>query len=153
MSSKTLIGEWTIGTYEDQLQFNYISDTDYSSQSTSSRKFFLMNSDGNLYWSGGTKLIANGTLGANAGTTISGTVNGNVYKNLLILIRSIANSGNQYSSFVVPVKADVWHFFLPTYNDYYRTAVTITGSGGSISVMLQMDSNASATPAWIYATA
>lgn len=153
ISSKTVAGEWTIGTYDNQLQFNYISDTDYSNQSAVSRKFFLMNSDGNLYYSGGMKLVANGTLGASAGTTISGTVNGNIYKNLLILIRSIANNGNQYSSFVVPVKADTWHFFLPIYQDYYRTAVTITGSGGSITVKLQMDSNVSGTPAWIYATA
>lgn len=147
VSSKTVAGSWTMGTYDNQLQFNYIADSD------SSRKFFLMNSDGNFYWSGGVTLVANGTLGANAGVTIKGTVDGRIYKNLLIMIRSISNSGNQYSSFAVPVKADTWHFFLPIYNDYYRAAVTITGSGGSVAVMLQMDSNVSGTPAWIYATA
>lgn len=147
VASKTVSGNWAIGTYDNQLQLNYIADAD------SARKFFLFNNDGEFYWPGGIALVANGTLGASASTTISGTVNGNIYKNLLIMIRSISNSGNQYSSFVVPVKADTWHFFLPTYNDYYRTAVTITGSGGNVAVILQMDSNVSGTPAWIYATA
>lgn len=147
VASKTVAGSWAIGTYDNQLQFNYIADAD------SARKFFLFNNDGEFYWPGGVTLVANGTLGASASTTISGTVNGNIYKNLLIMIRSVSNNGNQYSSFAVPVKADTWHFFLPTYNDYYRTAVTITGSGDSVAVMLQMDSNVSGTPAWIYATA
>lgn len=153
VSSKTVAGEWTIGTYDNQLQFNYITDTDYSNQSASSRRYFLMNNDGNLYWSGGVALVTTGTLGANAGTTISGSFDGRIFKNLLIMIRSISNSGNQYSSFAVPAKADTWHFFLPTYGDYYRAAVTISGSGGSMACMLQMDSNVSGTPAWIYATA
>lgn len=153
VSSKTVAGDWTIGTYDNQLQFNYITDTDYNSSSTTSRKVFFMSNDGDFCWDGGIILVANGTLGASAGATISGTVDDRIYKNLLIMIRSISNNGNQYSSFAVPVKADTWHFFLPTYNDYYRTAVTITGSGGSVSVMLQMDSNVSGTPAWIYATA
>lgn len=147
VASKTVSGNWAIGTLDDQLQLNYISDSD------SSLKNFLFNSDGNLYWNGGIKLVANGTLGASASTTLSGTVDDRIYKNLIVNIMSIYKSGNQYSSFVIPVQADTWHFFLPTYNDYYRTAVTITGSGGNVSVMLQMDSNVSGTFAWIYATA
>ena len=153
VSSKTVAGEWTMGTYDNQLQFNYITDTDYDAHSTSSRRYFLMNSDGNLYWDGGKGLICNGTLGASAGTTISGTFDGRIYKNLLIMIRSIANNGNQYSSFVLPSMANTWHFFLPIYQDYYRTAVTITGSGGSMTVKVQMDSNVAGTPAWVYGTA
>ena len=66
---------------------------------------------------------------------------------------SISNNGRQCSSYVVPVQADTWHFYLPTYGDYYRTALTITGSGGSVHAMLQMDSNVSGVYAWIYATA
>lgn len=153
VSSKTVAGEWTIGTHQDQLQFNYITDTDYSNHAATSRKFFLMNSDGNLYWQGGVTLVANGTLGASASATISGAVDGNVYKNLLIMIKSVSNSGDQYSSFAVPVIVSTWHFFLPIYQNYYRAAVKITVSGSSLSVELQMNSDVSGTPAWIFATA
>ena len=146
VSSKTTSGDWTMATYGNQLQFNYVADSD------SSRKLFLFNYTGDIYCEGNKKLIASGTLGASASSTISGSFNGNIYKNLLIMIRSIANNGNQYSSFVVPSIANTWHFFLPTYNNYYRTTVTTTGSGVSMKVTVQMDSNVSSTPAYVYGT-
>ena len=146
VSSKTTSGDWTMATYGNQLQFNYVADSD------SSRKLFLFNYTGDIYCEGNKKLIASGTLGASASSTISGSFNGNIYKNLLIVIRSVVNNGNQYSSFVVPSIADTWHFFLPTYNDYYRTTVTTTGSGANMKVTVRMDSNVSSTPAYVYGT-
>ncbi len=49
--------------------------------------------------------------------------------------------------------AGEWGLFVPTYNDYYRAVVTITGSGGNMAVTLRIDSDVSGTTAWIYATA
>lgn len=147
VASKTVAGNWAIGTYDNQLQFNYIADTD------SARKFFLFNNDGNFYWEGGTQLLATGTLGASASSVIRADFNGNIFKNLLVMMRSISNSGNKYSSFVFPTIADTWGLFLPTYNDYFRAAITISGSGSGMSCMLQMDSNESGVIGWIYATA
>lgn len=153
VSSKTVNGDWTIGTFSDQIQFNYITDTDYNSNSASSMKEFTMNSDGELYWPGGKKLLVNGTLGASDSSTLRANFNGRIFKNLLVMMRSISNSGNKYSSFVFPTIADSWGLFLPTYNDYYRAAITISGSGSDMSCMLQMDSDVSGITAWIYATA
>lgn len=147
VASKTVAGNWAIGTYDNQIQFNYIADTD------SARKFFLFNNDGNFYWEGGTQLLATGTLGASASSVIRANFDGRIFKNLLVMMRSISNNGNKYSSFVFPTIADTWGLFLPTYNDYYRAAITISGSGSGMSCMLQMDSNVSGVIAWIYATA
>nr|DAQ52631.1 MAG TPA: protein of unknown function DUF859 [Caudoviricetes sp.] len=147
VASKTVAGNWAIGTYDNQIQFNYIADAD------SSRRAFLFNSDGNFYWPGGTQLLANGTLGASDSSVLRANFDGRIFKNLLVMMRSISNSGNKYSSFVFPTMQDAWGLFLPTYNDYYRAAITISGSGGSMACMLQMDSNVSGVTAWIYATA
>lgn len=147
VASKTVAGNWAIGTYDNQLQFNYIADAD------SSRKAFLMNSDGNFYWPGGAQLLVSGTLGASASSVLRANFDGRIFKNLVVMIRSVVNNGNKYSSFVFPAIADTWGLFLPTYNDYYRVAITISGSGSSMACMLQMDSSVSGTPAWIYATA
>lgn len=146
VSSKTVNGSWTMGTYANQLQFNYIADAN------SSRKFFLMNSDGNLYWSGGTQLLVNGTLGASASSVLRANFNGLILKNLVVMIRSVVNSGDKYSSFVFPAYPSTWGLFLPIYNDYYRAAITISGSGSGMACMLQMDSNVSGTPAYIFGT-
>ena len=97
--------------------------------------------------------MATGTLGANASSVIRANFDSRIFKNLLVMMRSISNNGNKYSSFVFPTIADTWGLFLPTYNDYYRAAITITGSGASMACMLQMDSNVSGVTAWIYATA
>lgn len=153
VSAKTVSGDWTIGTYGDNLQFNYITDTDYNNSSTSSRKLFQMNSDGNFYWLGGKQLIANGTLGASASSALSANFNSNMFKNLLIMIRSIDSSGNKYSSFVLPTIATSWGLFLPTYNNYYRITVIIGGSSDNMKCTLRMDSDVSGVPAWIYVTA
>lgn len=152
VSSKTVNGDWTIGTLSDDLYFNYTTDTRYNGGSETIQQF-IMGKDGHLRCPGGAVLLATGTLGASASSTISGGFNGYAFKNLLILIRSIANSGNKYSSFALPAMADVWGLFLPTYNDYYRVTATITGSGSSMSCMVQMDSNVSGAVCWIYATA
>lgn len=153
VSSKTVNGDWTIGTYGDEIQFNYITDADYNNHSYSSMQEFTMNSDGELYWPGGKKLLVNGTLGASDSSVLKANFSGRIFKNLLVMMRSISNGGNKYSSFVFPTIADAWGIFLPTHNDYYRAAITISGSGSDMSCMLQMDSNVSGITAWIYATA
>lgn len=147
VASKTVAGNWAMGTCDNQLQFNYIADAD------AARKYFLFNSDGNLYWLGGTKQLANGTLGANATATLKSGFDGRIFKNLVVMIRSIANNGDKYSSFVFPAIAGVWGLFLPTSGDYYRAAMTISGSGASMSCSLQLDSNVTGVTAMIYATA
>lgn len=153
VSSKTVNGDWTIGTYGDQIQFNYITDTDYNNHSAEHRKLFSMSSDGQLYWDGGKVLLATGTLGASASSVLRANFDGNIFKNLLVMMRSISSSGNKYSSFVFPTIEDTWGLFLPTYNDYFRAAITISGSGSGMACMLQMDSNESGVIGWIYATA
>ena len=95
----------------------------------------------------------NGTLGASASSVLRANFDGRIFKNLLVMIRSISNSGDKYSSFVFPTIAGVWGLFLPTSNDYYRAAMTISGSGASMSCMLQLDSNVTGVTAMIYATA
>ena len=153
ISSKTFNGDWTIGTYSDRIQFNYTSDKDYNNHSAASRKLFSMSSDGEFYWDGGKILLATGTLGASASSVIRANFDGNIFKNLLVMMRSISNNGNKYSSFVFPTIANTWGLFLPTYNDYFRAAITISGSGSGMECMLQMDSNESGVIGWIYATA
>lgn len=153
ISSKTVNGDWTIGTYGDQIQFNYITDTDYNNHSAEHRKLFSMSSDGEFYWDGGKVLLATGTLGASASSVIRANFDGNIFKNLLVMMRSISNSGNKYSSFVFPTIQDTWGLFLPTYNDYFLAAITISGSGSGMACRLQMDSNESGVIGWIYATA
>lgn len=151
ISSKTVDGDWTIGTLDNGLFINYTSDTAYSNWTGNTHQF-LLNSDGNIYYPGGRELIANGTLGASASATVSGNFDGRIYKNILILVISYVNSGNLYTSYVIPSISDVWKLFLPTYNDYYRLAVTVSGSGGSMSCMVQMDSNHSGAICYIYGT-
>lgn len=153
VSSKTVNGDWTIGNLSDGLFFNYTEDALYNSTTNSNTRQFLFNSDGNFYYPGGKTLIVSGTLGASASSTLSASFDGRIFKNLVVLIRSVVNSGNKYSTFTIPAIADVWGLFLPTYNDYYRVAITISGSDSGMSVMLQMDSNVSGTPAYIYGTA
>ena len=151
ISSKTVDGDWTIGTLDNGLFINYTSDTAYSNWTGNTHQF-LLNSDGNIYYPGGRELIANGTLGASASATVSGNFDGRIYKNILILVISYVNSGNLYTSYVIPSLSDVWKLFLPTYNDYYRLAVTVSGSGGSMSCTVQMDSNHSGAICYIYGT-
>ena len=151
ISSKTVDGDWTIGTLDNGLFINYTSDTAYSN-GTGNTHQFLLNSDGNIYYPGGRKLIANGTLGASVSATISGNFDGRIYKNILILVISYVNNGNLYTSYVIPSISDVWKLFLPTYNDYYRLAVTVSGSDSSMSCTVQMDSNHSGAICYIYGT-
>lgn len=146
VASKTVAGNWAMGTLGNQLQFNYIAD------SNSARKYFLMNSDGELYWEGGKKLLVDGTLGASASSVLSATFDSRIFKNLIVMVRSVSNNGNKYSSFVIPTILDTWGLFLPTYNDYYRVTLSITGSGASMACSLKMDSNVSGVTAFIYGT-
>ena len=152
ISSKTVNGDWTIGTYSDLLYFNYTTDTDYNNGTNNNAYQFMFGNDGHFYFSGGRKLIANGTLGASGAATISGNFDGRIYKNILILVISYVNNGNLYTSYVIPSIADVWKLFLPTYNDYYRLAVTVSGSGSSMSCSVKMDSNHSGAICYIYGT-
>lgn len=153
ISSKTVDGDWTIGTLDNGLFINYTSDTAYSN-GTGNTHQFLLNSDGNIYYPGGAAIVTSGTLGASASATVSGSFDGRIFKNLLVIIRSDSkNSGNYYTTFTLPAMAGEWGLFVPTYNDYYRAVVTITGSGGNMAVTLRMDSDVSGTTAWIYATA
>ena len=152
VSSKSVDGDWTIGTLDNGLFFNYTSDTAYSNWTGNTHQF-LLNSDGNFYWPGGAQVLVNGTLGASASSVLRANFDGRIFKNLLVMIRSISNSGDKYSSFVFPTIAGVWGLFLPTSNDYYRAAMTISGSGASMSCMLQLDSNVTGVTAMIYATA
>lgn len=152
ISSKTVNGDWTIGTLSDLLYFNYTTDTNYNNGTNANAYQFMFGNDGHFYFSGGRKLIANGTLGANASATISGNFDGRIYKNILILVISYVNSGNLYTSYVIPSISDVWKLFLPTYNDYYRLAATVSGSGSSMSCTVQMDSNHSGAICYIYGT-
>lgn len=152
VSSKTVAGDWAIGTLSNNLYVNYVSDTDYNAGNNKVAQQFWFGNDGNLYIPGGTIELATGTLGANASSTISANFNGTIYKNLLVLIKSYTNNGNLYSSFAIPARKDVWKLFLPTYNDYYRAAVTITGTGSGMNIMAQMDSNYSGCICWIYGT-
>lgn len=153
VSSKTVNGDWTIGNLGDGLYVNYTEDALYNSTTNSNTHQFLFNSDGNFFYPGGKTLIVSGTLGASASSTLSASFDGRIFKNLVVLIRSVANNGNKYSTFTIPAIADVWGLFLPIYNNYYRVAITISGSGSGMSVMLQMDSDVSGTPAYIYGTA
>lgn len=152
VSSKTVDGDWTIGTLDNGLFLNYTSDTAYTNWTGNTHQF-LLNSDGNFYWPGGAQVLVNGTLGASASSVLRANFDGRIFKNLLVMIRSISNSGDKYSSFVFPTIAGVWGLFLPTSNDYYRAAMTISGSGASMSCMLQLDSNVTGVTAMIYATA
>lgn len=152
ISSKTVNGDWTIGTLSNNLYVNYANDTDYNASNNKLAQQFWFSNNGNLYVPGGIAQLATGTLGANVSATVSAYFDGTVYKNLLILIKSYANNGNLYSSFAIPAIADTWKFFLPTYNDYYRAAVTITGTGGGMRIVAQMDSNYSGGICWIYGT-
>lgn len=152
ISSKTVDGDWTIGTLDNGLFINYTSDTAYSNWTGNTHQF-LLNSDGNIFWPGGAQVLVNGTLGASASSVLRANFDGRIFKNLLVMIRSISNSGDKYSSFVFPTIAGVWGLFLPTSNDYYRAAMTISGSGASMSCMLQLDSNVTGVTAMIYATA
>lgn len=152
ISSKTVDGDWTIGTLDNGLFINYTSDTAYSNWTGNTHQF-LLNSDGNIFWPGGAQVLVNGTLGASASSVLRANFDGRIFKNLLVMIRSISNSGDKYSSFVFPTIAGVWGLFLPTSNDYYRAAMTISGSGANMSCMLQLDSNVTGVTAMIYATA
>ena len=152
ISSKTVDGDWTIGTLDNGLFLNYTSDTAYTNWTGNTHQF-LLNSDGNFYWPGGAQVLVNGTLGASASSVLSANFDGRIFKNLLVMIRSISYSGDKYSSFVFPSIAGVWGLFLPTSNDYYRAAMTISGSGANMSCMLQLDSNVTGVTAMIYATA
>lgn len=152
VSSKTVNGDWTIGTLSNNLYVNYVNDTDYGAGNNKVAQQFWFGNDGNLYIPGGTIELATGTLGANASSTVGTSFDGTIYKNLLILIKSYTSSGNLYSSFALPARADIWKLFLPTYNDYYRAAITITGTGSGMHVMAQMDSNYSGGICWIYGT-
>ena len=152
ISSKTVDGDWTIGTLDNGLFINYTSDTAYSNWTGNTHQF-LLNSDGNIFWPGGAQVLVNGTLGASASSVLRANFDGRIFKNLLVMIRSISYSGDKYSSFVFPTIAGVWGLFLPTSNDYYRAAMTISGSGASMSCMLQLDSNVTGVTAMIYATA
>lgn len=152
VSSKTVDGDWTIGTLDNGLFLNYTSDTAYANWTGNTHQF-LLNSDGHFYWPGGAQVLVNGTLGASASSVLRANFDGRIFKNLLVMIRSISNSGDKYSSFVFPTIAGVWGLFLPTSNDYYRAAMTISGSGASMSCMLQLDSNVTGVTAMIYATA
>lgn len=153
ISSKTVDGDWTIGTLDNGLFINYTSDTAYSNWTGNTHQF-LLNSDGNIYYPGGAAIVTSGTLGASASATVSGSFDGRIFKNLLVIIRSASkNGGNYYTTFTLPAMASEWGLFVPTYNDYYRAVVTITGSGGNMAVTLRMDSAVSGTTAWIYATA
>ena len=152
ISSKTVDGDWTIGTLDNGLFINYTSDTAYSNWTGNTHQF-LLNSDGNIFWPGGAQVLVNGTLGASASSVLSANFDGRIFKNLVVMIRSISIGGDKYSSFVFPTIAGVWGLFLPTSNDYYRAAMTISGSGASMSCMLQLDSNVTGVTAMIYATA
>ena len=153
ISSKTVDGDWTIGTMDNGLFLNYTSDTAYSNLTGNTHQF-LLNSDGNIYYPGGAAIVTSGTLGASASATVSGSFDGRIFKNLLVIIRSASeNGGNYYTTFTLPAMSGEWGLFVPTYNDYYRSVVTITGSGGNMAVTLRMDSAVSGTTAWIYATA
>lgn len=153
ISSKTVAGDWTIGTLDNGLFINYTSDTDYSNRTGNTHQF-LLNSDGNIYYPGGAAAVTSGTLGASGSATVSGSFDSRIFKNLLVIIRSESkNGGNYYTTFTLPSMAGEWGLFLPTYNDYYRVVVTITGSDGNMAVTLRMESSVSGTPAWIYATA
>ena len=153
ISSKTVDGDWTIGTMDNGLFINYTSDTDYSNWTGNTHQF-LLNSDGNIFWPGGAATVTSGTLGASASATVSGSFDGRIIKNLMVIIRTESkNGGNYYTTFTLPAMAGEWGLFVPTYNDYYRAVVTITGSGGNIAVTLRMESAVSGTTAWIYATA
>lgn len=152
ISSKTVNGDWTIGTLSNNFYVNYANDTDYNAGNNKLAQQFWFGNDGNLYVPSGTAELATGTLGASVSSTVSAYFNGNVHKNLLILIKSYTNNGNLYSSFALPARADNWTLFLPTYNDYYRAAVTITGTGSGMRVVAQMNSNYSGGICWIYGT-
>lgn len=152
ISSKTVDGDWTIGTLDNGLFINYTSDTAYSNWTGNTHQF-LLNSDGNIFWPGGAQVLVNGTLGASASSVLRANFDGRIFKNLVVMIRSISIGGDKYSSFVFPTIAGVWGLFLPTSNDYYRAAMTISGSGASMSCMLQLDSNVTGVTAMIYATA
>lgn len=152
ISSKTVDGDWTIGTLDNGLFINYTSDTAYSNWTGNTHQF-LLNSDGNIFWPGGAQVLVNGTLGASASSVLRANFDGRIFKNLLVMIRSISISGDKYSSFVFPTIAGVWGLFLPTSNDYYRAAMTISGSGANMSCLLQLDSNVTGVTAMIYATA
>lgn len=152
ISSKTVNGDWTQGTLGENIYFNYVTDADYNDGINTPAQRFWLGSDGNFYSPGGRTQIATGTLGAGASAMVYGYFNASVYKNLLILIRSYSYSGNLYSSFAVPALDDTWNFFLPSYNDFYRVKVIITGADDSMYVQAQMDSDYSGAICWIYGT-
>lgn len=152
VSSKTVAGNWAIGTLANNLYVNFDLDTDYTAGNNKVDQQFYFGSDGNLYSPGGKVKLVNGTLGANASSTISCTFDGRVYKNLVIFIKSYANSGNLYTTYTIPTIADTWNLFLPTANDYYRAAATITGSGYGMKCTVQMNSNYSGGICYIYGT-
>ena len=154
VSSKTVNGDWTIGVLDNGLCFNFTQDALYDSDNNTNTHQFLFNSDGNIYYPGGTAPVTSGTLGASASATVSGAFDGRIFKNLLIIIRSVSkDGGNYYTTFTLPAIAGEWGLFVPTYNDDHIAVVTITGSGGNMTATIRMDSAVSGTPAWIYATA
>lgn len=153
LASKTVAGNWAVGTLANNLYVNFDLDTDYNAGNNRVDQQFWFGSDGNLYLPGGRAELAVGTLGANASATVSAWFDGTVYKNLLVFIRSYVNGIELFTSYAFPAQAGTWGLFLPTYNDYYRATVVVTGNGGGgMRIIVQMDSNYSGGVCYIYAT-
>lgn len=109
--------------------------------------------NGHIYPADSTTLIASGSMtGGSSPWYISGGFNGAVYKNLLIALRVRQYSGsNLYITYTFPSIADVWGLYIPYASDFYRAAVTITGSGEDMGMLLQIDSSGFSTTAYVYA--
>ena len=109
--------------------------------------------NGQIYSSDSTTLIASGSMTGGSSTWyISGSWNSNIYKNLLIALRVRQySSSNLFITYTFPSIADVWNLYIPYAGDFYRAALTISGSGATKAMTLQIDSSGFSTTAYVYA--
>ncbi len=109
--------------------------------------------EGHIYPADGTVLIASGSMTGGSSTWyISGNADFGICKNILIalVVRSYSGS-NLYTTYTFPAVADTWSIYIPYANDFYRAAVTISGTGANGRVLLQIDSSCFSTTAYVYA--
>lgn len=107
--------------------------------------------NGHIYPADKTATFASGSLtGGSTNWYISGSFNGNIYKNILIalLVRTYSGS-NLYTTYVVPSIKDIWSLYIPYAGDFYRGTITIQGAGENMSAVFQIDSSGFSTVVYV----
>lgn len=130
VSSKTVVGNWAIGTLANNLYVNFDLDTDYNAGNNKVNQQFIFGSDGYLYSPGASRQLAFGNLSSSAPLATASGLSNQQFKNIALMLGYNISGTDYYQTYIFPFYAGTWNFYIPFMpsGDYYRGHIVLTSS-------------------------